>query len=265
MVKKIFSIFMINLLTTLRYKVNFIAASLSLLVPVIPALLLLLNGDMPIFGFKSVYEYSAYLFIATTIWSSVETIWDFTFQMRSQMREGIFDETLMQPLSVSELILGYTMDGIISTVIQSIPLMIISSVILFSEQSLINIVAVIAIILVSNFCGYCMATILVAIMVNWKETDQLVSFIANIAPFACGVIVPLTFIPSPIKYLGVLFPFTWALDIVRSIIFGTSAILPIEIELVIFVAMVFIYYLLSKILFKYLFNLSRKNGGVIGY
>ena len=58
---KIFSLFMINLLTAIRYKMNFILSSLSLIVPVLPALLLLFNGNTEIFGFQSSFEYSAYL------------------------------------------------------------------------------------------------------------------------------------------------------------------------------------------------------------
>ncbi len=137
---KIFSLFMINLLTSIRYKINFIASSLSILVPVIPALLMLLNGNTAIFGFDNTAEYSAYLFVATSVWSGVETIWSFVFQMRGQMREGILDETMMQPLSVSQLILGWTSDGIITTALESLPLIIISASILFSAQSLVGIV-----------------------------------------------------------------------------------------------------------------------------
>ena len=262
---KIFSIFMINLKTSLRYKVNFIASTLSILVPVLPALLLLLNGDVAIFGFDTTIEYSAYLFIAISVWSGVEVVWDFTFQMRNQMKEGIFDEMLMQPLSISELILGWTMDGIISTIIQSIPLLIISAFILLSNQTILDILCILLIVGLTYFCGFCMATILVAIMVNWKETDQLVSFISNIAPFICGVIVPLSYIPSPIKYFGVIFPFTWSLDIIRFIMFESPLLLPIEMEVMIFVLMIIMYYVLAKKLFKVLYNVSRKNGGTIGY
>lgn len=262
---KVFSLFMINLRTAMRYKVNFIASSLSLLVPVLPALLLLLNGNIAVFGFDSTVEYTAYLFIATTVWSGVETIWSFTFQMRNQMREGILDETLMQPLSVSQLILGFTSDGIISTILQSVPLLIVSFMILLTSQSFIKILMVLLLVLATYLCGFCMAVILVAIMLNWRETDQLVSFIANIAPFICGVIIPLTFIPTPLKYLGVLFPFTWALDIIRYILFGTEMLLVLPLELAIFIAMILFYYFLGMKLFKVLYNVSRKKGGVVGF
>ena len=262
---KIFSLFMINLLTSFRYKVNFIASTLSILVPVIPALLLLLNGDLSIFGFADTKEYAVYLFIAATVWSGVEIIWSFTFQMRSQMQEGILDETLMQPLSISQIIIGWTLDGIISTFIQSIPLFIISAVFLISSQSILNVLAVIIIILLSYFCGFCMATILIAIMVNWKETDQMVSFIGNIAPFICGVIVPISYIPSPIKFIGSLFPFTWGLDIIRTILFKTPPMINLKMEILIFFTLIVIYYFLGKKLFKILYNRSRKNGGVVGY
>ncbi len=262
---KIFSLFMINLLTAIRYKMNFILSSLSLIVPVLPALLLLFNGNTEIFGFQSSFEYSAYLFLAATIWGGVEVLWSFVFQMRDQMREGILDETLMQPLTISQLIIGWTMEGIVTAILQSIPLIIISFLYLISYQSFSSILLCIILTLITYFSGYCMATILIAIMVNWKETDQLVSFIGNIAPFICGVIVPLHFIPFPLNYLGILFPFTWSLDILRYILFQSPLFLPLETELIIFILLTILYYVLGKKLFHLLYNYSRKKGGVIGY
>lgn len=262
---KIFSLFKINFLTAIRYKMNFIISSLSLLVPVLPALLLLLNGNVAVFGFSSSLEYGMYLFLSTAIWGGVEVLWSFVFQMRSQMKEGILDETLMMPLNIFHLILGWTMDGILSTVLQSIPLIILAAVFLIGQYSILYILIIIALLIFTFFASYCFATILIAMMVIWKETDQFVSFIGNIAPFICGVIVPLSYVPMPLNLLGVLFPFTWTLDIIRSLLFNSVPLIPIHYEVMILVLLTLFYYVFGKRLFTYLYNKSRKRGGIVGY
>ena len=65
---------MINLLTSFRYKINFIISALNLLVPVLPVLFLIQNGNMSMFGFESALDYAVYLLIVTSIWSGVEVL-----------------------------------------------------------------------------------------------------------------------------------------------------------------------------------------------
>ena len=262
---KIKSLFMINFLTSFRYKINFVISALSLLVPVLPALFLVQNGNISIFGFNTTLDYAVYLLIVTTIWSGVEVLWSFVFQMRNQMKEGIINETLMMPLKTIDLIIGWTLDGVISTVFQSLILIVVIIPIVAYNFSFFQISLSLILILFTYFSSYCFSTILIAIMMTYKETDQIVSFIGNIAPFICGVIVPLKYIPSAIKYFGLFFPFTWSIDIIRNILFNTVCLLPIKIEITILFISTIIYYILGKRLFNVLYQKSRKKGGVVGF
>ena len=47
----------------------------------------------------------------------------------------------------------------------------------------------------------------------FTESDQIISFIANIAPFVCGLFFSISMLPDIFFYLGLVFPFTWALNI----------------------------------------------------
>ncbi len=262
---KIKSLFMINFLTSFRYKINFIISALSLLVPILPALFMIQNGNVPIFGFETTFDYAVYLLVVTSIWSGVEILWSFVFQMRNQMKEGIINETLMMPLKTVDMIIGWTLDGMISTIFQSLILILFVAPLVVIKFSFLQIFLCLLLILFTYFASYCFSTILIAIMMVYKETDQIVSFIGNIAPFICGVIVPLRYIPSILKYFGLFFPFTWSIDIIRNILFKSECLLPLNIEILILFIITVIYYIVGKCLFNVLFQKSRKNGGIVGW
>lgn len=262
---KIKSLFMINFLTSFRYKINFIISALSLLVPILPALFMIQNGNVPIFGFETTFDYAVYLLVVTSIWSGVEILWSFVFQMRNQMKEGIINETLMMPLKTVDMIIGWTLDGVISTIFQSLILILFVAPLVVIKFSFLQIFLCLLLILFTYFASYCFSTILIAIMMVYKETDQIVSFIGNIAPFICGVIVPLRYIPSILKYFGLFFPFTWSIDIIRNILFKSECLLPLNIEMLILFIITVIYYVVGKYLFNALFQKSRKNGGIVGW
>ena len=118
---------------------------------------------------------------------------------------------------------------------------------------------------ISVFSGYSLGVILMGLMLIWKECDQLVSFIGNIAPFICGMLVPLVNMPIGLRFLGLWMPFTWGLDIVRYLFFGYETLLPIYYEIGILIVLTVIYYILSKLIFDKLNRLSKKKGGIIGY
>lgn len=262
---KIWTLFRISFLTMLRYRLNFVFYTFSLVVPLIPALLLLLNGNTAVLGFASTTDYALYLLFASTLWGGVEVMWTFVFTMRNQMREGILDETLMMPISVPQLIFGWTFQGILTALAQSIPLLLATAALVFIRLSIWQLLLSLLVFLLTFFSAYCFAVILMSLMNIWKETDQLVSLIANIAPFICGLIVPLPYIPPTLAWLGYLFPFTWALDIFRGIVFHYPPLFSLEVDALVLLLMTSAYFFIGSRLLSVLSIRSRRQGGIVGY
>ena len=171
----------------------------------------------------------------------------------------------MMPLNTIDMIIGWTLDGIISAVFQSLILIVIIVPILANNFSVIQIILSLVLILFTYFSSYCFSMILIAVMMIYKEMDQIVSFIGNIAPFICGVIIPIKYIPSILKYFGLFFPFTWSIDIIRNILFKIDCLFPLNLEIVFLFIGTIIYYILGKRLFNVLYQRLRKSGGVVGW
>lgn len=262
---RIWTLLKISFLTNIRYKLNFIAESLSSLIPIIPAVTMLPNGEGRVFSFPDGKTYALYLLVAFAVWSFVEALWSFAFTMRSQMRQGIIDETLMMPLTINELMIGWSLDGIISTIVTTFPLILVSGAIISISNSWMNLLFAVLIFLVCVFAGYCFALILVSLMFVWKETDQLVSFLGNIAPFVCGVLIPFIDLPTGVKVIGCFFPYTWGLDVIRGIVFNYPTMLGIANEVFLLLGITCAYYVIGRIAFEKLHCVSRKQGGITGF
>lgn len=262
---RIWTLLKISILTNLRYKANFIFESISSLIPIIPAVTMLYNGNGEILGFRSAQEYAVYLLFAMAVWSFVEALWSFAFEMRSQMKQGILDETLMMPCSITELLIGWSMDGIVSTVVNMLPLIFTGILIQVFNTTVLHFVLSLVIVLITVFAGYCFALILMAMMTVHKETDQFVSFLGNIAPFVCGVIIPFIRLPHLIQIIGFLMPYTWALDLLRMLMFHYPSLLPAAAEAALLITQTTAYYILGKWMFHALYKKSRRGQGIIGY
>ena len=262
---KMWAVVKANFLTQWRYQVNFWLETLSIFVIIFPSLTLTFNGNNGIWNFSSGRQYSFYLLVALSILGFVECLWSFVFQLRSEMKQGIFDENQLLPISMNMRMITWSIDGIVSAVISFLPLFIISFLYSFIKISALDFLVSILIIMISVFSGYSLGVILMGLMLIWKECDQLVSFIGNIAPFICGMLVPLVNMPIGLRFLGLWMPFTWGLDIVRYLFFGYETLLPIYYEIGILIVLTVIYYILSKLIFDKLNRLSKKKGGIIGY
>ncbi|QRG86705.1 ABC transporter permease [Bulleidia sp. zg-1006] len=262
---KIWAIVKANFLTQWRYQVNFWLQTLSIFVIIFPSLTLTFNDNKAIWGFSSGIQYSFYLLVALSIWSFVECLWSFTFQLRSEMKQGIYDENQLLPISMNKRMIIWSIDGIVSAIVSFLPLFMLSILYSFIKISLLDFLASVLIILISVFSGYSLGVILMGLMLVWKECDQFVSFIGNIAPFICGMLVPLVNMPIGLRLAGLWMPFTWGLDSIRCLLFGYETLLPIPYEMGILFVLTGMYYIVSKLIFVKLNRLSKKKGGIIGY
>lgn len=263
MVKSL-TLFKMELLTSLRYKVNFFGTLLSVLLCMLPALVMLIDRDISIFGFENAMQYSGYLIIANAYWCMAESFWDFTFVMRNKMREGILEETLMLPLNTVQFILGWACNSIFITIIQTLPLFILSFLLL-GLQNIKAVFIIFFVEIVSAAASFSIAYMLIALMLYWNEADQIVSMIANIAPLLCGVLIPLKELPLLLRGISVFFPFSWALDIIRFYYCQMETLLPIKIEWCVFFFILAAYFIAGLAVYGRLFEQSRKENTYSGY
>jgi ABC-2 type transport system permease protein len=195
-----------------------------------PLLFLLVLG----FGLGSIIDTSAsgagnYLkFIApgiitmsvlfTSIFSGIQIIWDRQF--------GFLKETLVAPVSRISIMIGQTLGGATTAVIQGLILFLISLVIGGLSFNSGVLIALVFMVLIG--IGFTAMGIAVASRMRDMQGFQLIiNFVVMPLFFLSGALFPLTNAPAILRTITYLNPLTYGVEGVRYGIIGTSSINPL--------------------------------------
>lgn len=256
---KIISLFMIDLKTLIRYKIELFSYLLMIFTVVMPIFPMIFGGTLNLEITNGV-NYPLFLCISTTYWCYIEEFWSAIFSLRRQMQEGILEQMMLLPINSFQFLIGLALKGILATSIKIIPLLIVTISIISSSFNLINALMVITIFIISIIANYGLCLILIGLGMLFTEIDQIISLLGNIAPFICGLFLPISAIPILFSSIGLLFPFTWALDLIRNILLNTNLLISFETEMLIFIFMSLIYCVFGTKLYQIFLKKSKLNG-----
>ena len=224
----------------------------------IPAILLF--GNLEISGIHSKTEYIQYMLFSLILWQFVENMWSAVFEIRRKLKEGNFEYMMNMPLKGIHYVFGWAVSGVVSIVFEMIPLIVIFLLASLHLLTVKNILSFLGIALIMAFGTYGFAEILMGFAIYFKEADQFISLIANIAPFLGGLYFPVIQLAAPFLAISLLFPFTWGLDLVRNLLFGSSLILPLHYEIIAFVIVNILYTFAGTKIYDAMMKKARKNG-----
>lgn len=259
---KIWAMFMIDLKTSYRYKINlytWIFQLSTLVFPMIP----IIASEMvlpAVDGDSTTINYPVLLLISVFYWGFVEELWSSVFTMRRLMKEGTLEYNISLPLKGPHLIFGWTMKGMLSTLVYSIPLAVVVIIFFIINLSIFEILTILFILLLSMIASYGFSLIFVGIGLYVIEGDQLISLFANIAPFICGLFLPVVHIPVLFRVIGLIFPFTWGLDLIRGICFNTELILDFGKEIILLIILTLALLFIGSYLYTAFLKRARIKG-----
>lgn len=243
-----------------RYKIELFSASTDALLLVFPAIAIFLFGDLKVAGVTSRMEYIQYMLFSLILWQFVENMWSAVFEIRRKLKEGNFEYMMCMPLKGIHYIFGWAVGGVISMVLEMIPLIVLFLITSFHLLSFKALLTILAVTLIMAFGTYGFAEMLMGVAIYVREADQIVSLVANIAPFLAGLYFPIIQLPKVFIGFSVLFPFTWGLDLVRNILFGSAVLLPVQYEWGMFILVNVLYALAGSKVYDAMIRKARKNG-----
>ncbi len=120
------------------------------------------------------------------------------------------------------------------------------------------IVAVLITIASLSFFGVIIA--LSAIM--WKQVNSIINLLGTLFTFVSGMFMPISSFPKALQYFSYLFPYTWAIDLMRYYSFNNNwiPIYPIWIVWSVLIFTSMFYFLLSVKLLKKVESHAKKQG-----
>ncbi len=155
----------------------------------------------------------------TSVFSGIQIIWDKQF--------GFLKETLVAPVSRLEIMLGQTLGGATTAVIQGAFIIIIS---LFIGLKLTNIAGFVIAFLFMTLIGICFAAFGIAIASKMEDMHGF-QLIMNFVVFPIfglsGALFPIESLPEWVVPFTLIDPLTYGVEGIRYGLLGTSAINPL--------------------------------------
>jgi len=183
------------------------------------------------------------------------------WEIHDELTRGQIEYTFASPVSRYLYILSSSLsEAIISTIFMLMPLFTIAMLFAGSLPPL-TAIALTFISVALTFLALCqIGVIITSALLLLKNISALMSIFNFLLQIATGMLVPVQFLPEPIKALAFAIPMTHGIDLARHFILGTSTIWPVEVELGGLVALLAVFGLLAKFATSYLERRAKVEG-----
>lgn len=149
----------------------------------------------------------------TSVFSGIELIWDRQF--------GFLKETLVAPVSRFSIILGRTLGGATTAVMQGIIILIISLALGFRPTILGVLLSLVFMILIAVFFT-ALGTGIASKLEDMQAFPIIINFLIMPLFFLSGALFPLESAPSVLKTISYFNPLTYGVDGIRVALTGIS-------------------------------------------
>ncbi|MCS7016728.1 MAG: ABC transporter permease, partial [Gemmatales bacterium] len=116
------------------------------------------------------------------------------------------------------------------------------------------------IIIFSVLAAYGFGFVLVGLTLKFKDAESIISMLGNAAPLLGGILFPITYLPVPLRAIACLFPFTYGVDALRGVLFGSKTLLSLPTEIALVITMGILFPILGWIFFSWIENRARMEG-----
>ena len=216
-----------------------------------PLLFLLVFG----FGFGSIFQKAgqgnyiqflvpgivAMAVVFTAIFGGIELIWDRQF--------GFLKETMVAPVSRSNIMLGRTIGGATVSVIQGVAVLIISFLIGFKMQNLLMIIPALVFMFLIAFFFTALGTSIASNLTDMQAFPIIMNFVVMPLFFLSGSIFPLNSAPKALQILSQIDPLSYGIDGLRYAFDGVSTFNPL-VDLLVLFAFSLVVFFIGRFLFE---------------
>lgn len=251
-------------LSAFRYPSNRLWPVTSPLLLALPALLVAYWGER--IGAVGAFAertgtagYAAYLLLGALYWNFVEVVWWIPWGLRSAMREGTLESLLAAGISRLGLLGAWS--G--SRMLVVVPSFVVGGalVVLWAgPPTPLGLGTALAVVLLSALGSYGLAFLLFGLTLRFKDAESLISLLGNAAPLLGGVFFPVALLPQPLRALSLLYPFTYGVDALRGVWFGSPTLFPLPLQIGILSALSLAYLVLGWAALLHFERRAREHG-----
>jgi len=251
-----------ELLTSTRYKVNFIFDILSSALWGFGMLIFVVAFDKNLFG-STVGSTNSIAFLIFGVsyqaWTGI-ALWGAPGMLQGELSSGQIDYTFTCPFSRYFYILSNIAASLFRNTLFFLPMFLVG--LYFTMETLtplgllLGLVA--SVISVASLAQ--LGVMFASLVLKYKEISAVFSFINFAFQMLTGMFIPVQLLPIPLRLLGYCLPITFRIDLLRHYVMNTNTIMPIINEWEVLLAQLIILAIIAKITVLYLERIAKEEG-----
>jgi len=185
-------------------------------------------------------DYMSFVLVGTALSNFILTVfWGMGFALKEDMDAGVLESNWLTPVSRLHILVARTLTSLLVTAITSIIMLVIAAF-LFGFQPTGNVVAAVlaAIPMLIGLYGFGFA--FAAIVLLMRDANTLVDVSSFLVQGLSGASFPVRSLPFWLIPVAMMMPLTYGFDAVRGFLLQTSTLFPIQTEIIILIAFMFI-------------------------
>ena len=185
-------------------------------------------------------DYMSFILLGTVLANFIETVfWGMGYALKQDMDAGVLESNWLTPVSRLLILVGRTFTSLLTTAFTSLVMLVIAAA-LFGFHPTGNTLAAFltAIPMLIGLYGFGFA--FAAIVLLMREANTLVDVSSFLMQGLTGTNFPVQALPSWLIPIALALPLTYGLDAVRGFLLKTETILPLQVEIVLVIAFMFV-------------------------
>ncbi len=203
--------------------------------------------------------------VMISFWGNV--LWSMASQFYWDRQEGLFEIYLTSPASISAILIGMSVGGIVGTAPSAVAVAIIGSLLFHPSIVVSSWIAVILTFTLTLLSLYCMGMLLSSLYLAYgRAAESLNDALQEPVSMLSGVYFPsigsLSPFPFVVQVAASLIPLTIGMDSLRRTLFFSEGLSGVWLELLVLAAMSVALFFASSVSLKALENKGRRDGTI---
>jgi ABC-2 type transport system permease protein len=185
-------------------------------------------------------DYMSYILLGTVLGNFILTVfWGMGFALKEDMDAGVLESNWLAPVSRILILVGRTLASMLTTSITSLLMLVLAGA-LFGFHPTGNVLAAFltAIPMLMGLYGFGFA--FAAMVLMMREANTLVDVGSFLVQGFSGTNYPVKSLPYFLIPIAMMLPLTYGLDAVRGFMLKTQTLLPLNVEVLLLVASMFV-------------------------
>ncbi|AZR73594.1 hypothetical protein BBF96_09450 [Anoxybacter fermentans] len=241
-----------DLTIKMRYKIDSLSILLRPIAGILPLLLFssyIHVKENTFFHYTGTDKYISYIAITYFFITYITHLMvSSSILITSELQQGTFETLMLSPVNAIYLLIGDMISAMVVQIIDFFLFYFLISIIFGEGIGFYDLSSMFFIIIIASLVAFGLGILLAGITIKTKLT-KITFMINSILIFLAGVSYPITVFPTWLKYVALVNPITYCVDLMRYSILGTITYMKVPLEMSIifvysvclFVVAVFIY------------------------